>query len=731
MKKLKKILKTTTLALACILSIVIVAGLGFYYVKTKTSALDTTKLESSKTTSTFQILDTNGNQIKPSTENYISIKKLSSHTKNAFISAEDKRFYTHNGLDYIRIGGAIISNIRSRSFSQGASTISQQLIKNTHLSSEKTISRKLKEIKLTKALESKYTKDQILEFYLNNIYFGNGAYGIENASIHYFGKSASNLTLAESALLAGTINAPSFYDIEKRQDNALKRRNLILDLMQKYGKISKDDSSIAKAEPITLNLTKVSNNYLFDETIKEACKITNLTETMLKNSNLKIYTDIDLSLNKFIDSRIQNNYNNLESNPKVACIVIDNKTSQITAMSGSKQLLSSNISAGSALKPILVFAPAIEENQISPATKILDEKINISGYSPDNADKQFHGYVSVRESLSKSYNIPAVKILQELGTNKAINFAKKLNINLTDTDNNLSIALGSISNGISMKQLADAYSSFANLGKFETSSIISKITKNNHEIIYQKHPSKTQAMSDSTAYLITDMLKSAATNGTAKRLKSLPFEIASKTGTVGMSNSSKNTSAINISYTPNHTIISCISGKNMPENINGGTFPTMLSKDVLNHIYTKKKPTNFTKPSSIENKSISKTNYEKNIISTTDNPSDITTEIFSKTNLPSPSHSSLDLKLEVFNFKNKKPILCLFTSPNYTYKFIRKEKDKDTVLVNIDNLDNANFTKFEDKTAENDEIYEYFAEICEKSTNQTFHTNTIKLKTFS
>ena len=198
-----------------------------------------------------------------------------------------------------------------------------------------------------------------------------------------------------------------------------------------------------------------------------------------------------------------------------------------------------------------------------------------------------------------------------------------------------------------------------------------------------------------------------------------------------MQNSTKNLSAINVSYTTNHTIISYFSGKNLPENINGGTYPTMLSKDILKHLYSKQKPQDFTTPQSIKTKTISKENYKNNIISTTDNPADSITEIFSKTNLPSQNSSSLDLKLEVFNFKNKQPLLCLFTTPSYTYKFIRKQKDKEEILAYIDDIKNANFTKIEDKTAKNDEIYEYFAEICEKSTNQTFHTNTIKLKTFS
>lgn len=730
MKKAKLILKITLIVLFALCSALIVSGIGFYYFSTKSIALDTQKLEETKLSSTLQIFDSSGNQIKPASENYVSIKKLSANTKNAFVCAEDKRFYTHRGLDYIRIGGAILSNLKSRSFSQGASTISQQLVKNTQLSSEKTISRKLKEFKLTKQLEKQYSKNQILEFYLNNIYFGNGAYGIENASLHYFGKSATKLTLAESALLAATINAPSFYDIENKQQNALERRNLILDLMQKYGKISKEELASAKAEPITLNLTKLSNNdYVFDEIIKEASKATNLTETMLKNSNLKIYTQINQNLQTQISKLIKQTSTSLDQSPQIACLVIDNKFNKIISISGSKQLLQSNISPGSAVKPVLVYAPAIEENIISPATKILDEKINISGYTPENADKTYHGYVSVREALSKSLNIPSVKILQELGTDKSQNFAKKLGFTFSENDNNLATALGAISNGVSLKTLADAYSSFANGGKFTPSSLITKITKND-KTIFESKSQNIQVMKDSTAYLITDMLKTTAHSGTAKRLKNLPYDIASKTGTVGIPNSKNNLSAINVSYTTNHTIVCLFAGKNMPENINGGTYPTIITKDICDKLYGKNKPANFKKPNSVKTKAISKTDYSLGKISLTNNPSDSITELFSSTNLPQYKNSFLPTKLEVFNFENQPPILCFFTSPNLTYQIIRKENDKEVLLATIENLDDSKITKFEDKTVKNSQIYEYFVKICEKSSNLTHQTNSVKLKTF-
>ena len=182
---------------------------------------------------------------------------------------------------------------------------------------------------------------------------------------------------------------------------------------------------------------------------------------------------------------------------------------------------------GSAIKPVLVFAPAIENGTISPATKIYDEEINIAGYSPENADKTFHGYVSAREALKYSYNIPAVKLLNELGISNAQSFAKKLGIEFSNQDNNLAIALGGFTNGITLNSLCDAYTCFANNGEFKKSQFISKIVKNKTEIYRDSKPRKS-VMKDSTAYLITDILKDASKTGTAKRLKDLNFELQAK-----------------------------------------------------------------------------------------------------------------------------------------------------------------------------------------------------------
>ena len=733
MKKARKIFKILSISFALLFSLLAIAGASFYYAVTNSVSLDKDKLESLSAVS-LEIYDSNKISLKPSYENYISIKNLSNNTKNAFISAEDKRFYAHNGIDYLRMGGAMVSNIKSRSFSQGASTISQQLIKNTMLSSEKTINRKLKEIKLTKKLEKEYSKDYILELYLNNIYFGNGCYGIENASNHYFSKSASKLTLAESALLAGTINAPSIYDIESHQEKAFKRKDLILKLMKDYGHISSNEYEKAKNEKIELNLSKLSNNnFIYNEILEEACKILKTSENELKNSKLKIYTYLDINLQNQINSIINSNYKNVETSPNIASIVADNETNGIVAIYGTKSTILTKRQPGSTIKPILVYAPAIEKNIVSPATKILDEKINFSGYSPENADKTYHGMVSVRNSLKNSYNVPAVKLLNEIGISDAQEFAKNLGIEFSENDNNLAIALGGFTDGVTLKSLVSAYQTFANNGKYSAPKFISKIVKN-HTTIYDAKSEKKNVMKDSTAYLITDMLIDSSTSGTAKRLKDFDFQIASKTGTVGMKSSKRNTDAYNISYTSKHLILSYFGGTSMPENINGASYPTMLTKDILSKLYTEKnyKPTNFTKPTSVVSKNISKKDYENNVIKFADTNEESITEIFAKDNLPKQDEIT-DFTIQVFNFENKKPIISFYTNTNLSYKIIRKSDETETeISSSIANNDNNKSKKiiFEDKDAVTGEIYEYYAEFYDKNLNLLKKTNSVKLKSF-
>lgn len=729
MQKFKKFLKFSGITIVSIIVVSIISFAMLYYFSTKNISLDTSKLDSASAKNI--LICSSGDEIISPVTLRTKAGNLSTNTKNAFISAEDKRFYSHRGIDYIRLAGAAVNNFKSRNFSQGASTISQQLIKNTHLSNEKTIKRKLKEMKLARQLEKQFSKDEILEMYLNNIYFGNGCYGIENASEHYFSKPSSELTLSESAALAATINAPSIYDLESNGKKVIDRRNLILDLMYKQAKISKQDCENAKAEKLVLKISKLTNNnYIFDKIISEACSILKISENELEGKNLKIETDIDFSLQTKINDLIKKNYSNIKSSPEIACIVLSNKSSSILAMAGSKSTLESKKQPGSLAKPLFVYAPAIENGLISPATKILDEKVNFSGYEPENADKKYHGYVSARVALAKSYNIPAVKLLNELKVSNAIDFAKKMNINLEPQDNNLSIALGGLTKGLSLKTIADAYKSFANGGKFAESKLITQISDKFGNILYKRQSIEHQIMKDSTAFLINSILKDTAKYGTAKKLNSYNFDLCAKTGTVGIPNSKCNSDAFAVAYTSEHTIITYFGRAKMPNSISGATYPCMLAKDVLDNLYSSSAPKNFKMPSSVSKRYISKKDYEKNILNITSEKEFGIAEYFCNDNLPSISSSTISKTITITNSPNNKPIIEMTITPKYYYKLIRKSNDSKSVIAEYKTEIEPLNIIFEDKTAKKDEIYEYFAEICDFSNSKRYISNSVKLKSF-
>ena len=584
----------------------------YFFTATKDTKLDMSKFIDATNTS-INIYDTNEKYIESSTvfddNNYVKISELNDYTINAFIATEDRRFYSHHGIDLKRMISAGLNNLKNRKFSQGASTISQQLIKNTHLTQEKTMSRKLKEIKLAIELEHHLSKDEILEQYLNSIYFGNGAYGIENASKTYFNKSARDLTINESALLAGIIKAPSNYDPINKNQASEKRKKTVLKLMQNQGFISEEDYT--KNANCSANIVKnsVKNVNLYKKMIiSEICKNLNISENQMKNTSIDIITSIDKNANEKISNILQSekyNINGTDNNQiSSAAIIIENNTKNIIAVAGKNiSNIEKKRQPGSCIKPIIAYAPAIENGLINPETIIKDEPINIGGYTPKNANKKYLGNVTVSESLQKSLNIPTVKILSNIGVKNAKNFAEKIGISFNKNDQNLALALGGMTDGITIKQLADAYSTFADNGKFASSNIIKEIKDKNGNILWQDKKIKNQAMKESTSYLITNMLQGTKDNGTTRRLSTFDYQIASKTGTVGIANELYNQDAYCAVYTSKHTIITWF-GENeksghLPSSVNGSTYPTILAKDILNILYQDTKPSDFQIPETV------------------------------------------------------------------------------------------------------------------------------------
>ncbi|MBQ2723567.1 MAG: transglycosylase domain-containing protein [Clostridia bacterium] len=420
----------------------------------------------------------------------IDFDRIPQHTKNAFVAVEDKRFYSHKGIDWIRVGGAVLSNVKSMSFSEGASTITQQLIKNTHLNHNKTLKRKFNEMLLASQLEKEFTKDQILETYLNTIYFGNGAVGIENASNTYFGKSAYDLTLEESATLAGIIKAPTTYSPKNNVEKCTKRRNLVLDLMEQNGYINQKDCQKAKNTPIVLCQTKkisYENDYL-EEVIKEAMEVLAVDEKQLYNSNFSIYTYFDKDIQRNLTDTIASC--SYETNS----LIIKNKN--IVALNKAGNFHQKR-QAGSALKPLAVYTPSLNEKLINVVSSVMDERVNYNGYSPKNANDKYVGWTTIENSVANSINTTAVKLLNSLTVAKSCQYLNKLGIETADE--NLSLALGNANKGLNVVDLGAGYSTLANNGQYQKPKTIEKIEKDGFTV-YRNKEKEVKVFNDSSAF---------------------------------------------------------------------------------------------------------------------------------------------------------------------------------------------------------------------------------------
>lgn len=611
-KKLFLIILTILFLLIAILSIIILSI---------TSQIKLDKQLLTSFTNPIEIYDINNEKVTESLSgsSYAKLENLNQKTYQAFIDIEDKTFFEHNGINIKRMFKALATNIASGEIVQGASTISQQLIKNTHLSNEKTYSRKIKEVVLALELENEFEKDEILEMYLNAIYFGNGCYGIESASNFYFNKNASELSLNESAILAGIIKSPSYYDPINYPEHIRERKNLILSKMFELGNIEEKEFVSALNEEIALSLnisTQLSNQCYYTSAIDEASEILNMSPTMLASKGYKIFTYFDQEANQNLVKNTANETNALHNG-----IIVDNKTQGIIAFTSSLKYGSINLkrTPASTLKPILVYAPAIESGLIQPASLLNDERTTFDeNYSPKNINNMYYGKISASDALAKSLNVPAVKLLEQIGIENAKKFATNFGIDFDSADNGLSLALGSMKYGITIKNLIDAYSPFSHAGKFASSTFIREIRDKNNNIIYSHKPIKRQIISPESAFLVGDMLQNTTKNGTCTAMKNLGFEIQAKSGTNGAENSNKNTGAICIAQTSAHS--ACIwffskdyKTENLLENSTiSGLSPTIRLKNMFETLYAKEKPARFEIPQGIKKIELDLLDYKAN-----------------------------------------------------------------------------------------------------------------------
>jgi len=503
----------------------------------------------------------------------VKISEIPKVVKDAFVLTEDKRFYEHSGIDWIRVPGAALRNLRAGSWEQGFSTITMQLARNVfpeRISREKNLIRKVKEAKVARQIESRYSKDKILELYLNQINLGNGAYGVETASQRYFGKSVHDLNLAEAAMLAALPKAPARYNPRRFPERAIQRRNTVIELMRRNGAISDADASLAKAYPLQLGSKTESGEVApyFVEWVRQ--QLDEKFGARLYEQGLKVYTTLDLDMQSAAERALENQLRAIEggkygkfphrtyeqlavrtangdesaspNSPYLqgAFLAMDPRDGSVRALVGGRQFDDSKFNRmtqalrqpGSTFKPI-VYSAAIENGR-TPATIIDDAPITLpqigEAWSPQNYDGKFEGPIPLRRALYMSRNLPAIRTGMELGEQTVIDMAKRFGISSTIPPYP-SIHIGSAD--VFPIEMISAYSAFANLGVRTAANAIRRVENQRGEVLWEPQPVRAQVLSAPEAWLMVSMMKDVVQHGTAAGSVGSRFYVPSggKTGT--------------------------------------------------------------------------------------------------------------------------------------------------------------------------------------------------------
>ncbi|RJE87007.1 PBP1A family penicillin-binding protein [Paenibacillus sp. 1011MAR3C5] len=488
------------------------------------------------------------NEIEP-----VAFEEIPKHMIDAIVAVEDRRFYEHEGMDIWGIGRALMQNVTAGKTVQGGSTITQQLAKNVFLSHERTLKRKWNEVLLAQKIEEQYNKDQIITMYLNQIYFGEGAWGVKRAAEVYFGKSVDSLTEAEAALLAGLVKAPSVLSPYKRPEQAIERRNVVLSLLKNQGYLDQQAYDQAIKETLTLRESRPNRTdsiqypYYTDQVIREAISQYGLTENDVLHGGLRIYTTLNPGMQQAAEDVFKNDSlfpaSMGDQLIQAGAILIDPKTGGIKAAVGGRgdqpfrgfnRAVQLRRQPGSTIKPLASYTPALE-NGFRPDSRILDEAVRFGSYEPKNVDNRFHGRVTLYEALIQSYNIPAVKLLNELGIDRGIDALTRFGIPLEADDRTLGLALGGMKHGVSPQHMAEAYGAFANDGNRLSSHAIVRIESADGTVIaVRKEEAGTEAIAPEVARMMTAMLQGVVQSGSGKAAAIADREVAGKTGTTEM-----------------------------------------------------------------------------------------------------------------------------------------------------------------------------------------------------
>lgn len=556
---------------------------------------------------------------------WVSLDKISPNVADAVLSTEDRNFYHEYGFSIKGMVRALLLNLKNRimgssDIAGGGSTLTQQLVKNAFLSQEQTISRKAKEIFIAMQVENTYSKKQILAMYLNNAYFGNGVWGIEDASEKYFGVHASQLTVPQAATIAGMLKNPNGYNPKDHPAESRQRRNVVLTLMKDNGKLTQEQMKSYQDSPmITSDNYQYDSGYrypyFFDAVIDEAIKKYGLSEEDIMNHGYKIYTTLDQNYQStmqtdFADSSLFPYDADDGTRAQGASIAIDPKTGGVTALVGGRndshvfrgynratQLVRS---PGSTIKPLAVYAPALQHGYHYDS--MVEDKHQAYGsnkYSPKNATGTYQGKIMLYQALAESKNTTAVWLLNKIGVSEGYRSAEKFGLKLSDSDKNLSLALGGLEKGVSPMTMASAYSAFANEGvKYDAHFIRRIVDASGKTIVDEEDADSTRVVSEKVANEMTSMMIDVYKNGTGVSAKPYGYTIAGKTGSTqgnGVDPTAADTDRWYIGYTPDVVLATWVgfdSNKNSIENA-GTRGGAALFKSEMEGILPKTKQSQF------------------------------------------------------------------------------------------------------------------------------------------
>lgn len=545
----------------------------------------------------------------------VAIEQVPKHVQEAFVSVEDRRFYEHSGVDIQSIARAVYRDILAFSKVEGASTITQQLAKNLFLKSDKTWMRKTKEAMAAIYLEKKFSKKEILELYLNEIYFGQGVYGVEEASQLFFSKSVEDLTLTEGAMLAGLAKAPNGYSPINHPKKALARRNVVLNTMDQTGKISTNTRVQAQGKTLGLSIPKRKETPWVDSyvdlVIEEAAGKYHLSADELQRGGYRLVVSINPTIQQIAYKQFQNDsyFPGNTEGTEGAFVMMEQESGGIVAALGGRsyQLGNFNRAAvkhqpGSTIKPIAVYGPALMKEDYTPYTMIPDQKMTFEGYTAENVLDQYEGSVSIYDALNASKNVPAVWLLDAIGIDYAKSYLEKMGISIKD--NGLAIALGGLSDGLTPIKMMESYRPFIHGGKYIESHTITHIYNRDDKVIAKEKEKETQVFNSQVAWDITEMLMTVVDTGTGAA-GTFEKALAGKTGsTQHPLVKGEYKDAWFVGYTPRFVSALWMGYDRSDRDhflTDGSSYPTALTKSILTEI-DKQDPlaVTFDKPEDVD-----------------------------------------------------------------------------------------------------------------------------------